>query len=196
VLEVPWLRWNPEIAYGAAERIRADDMMVSLRRGGLKRAHTPGWPGANVIVLMLALASGGGCAHNTLDATGDGRLFLLLDLGPSRASGSVFQIDLEIEGMDPVREVVFDQRRSAPAGGLDVAGSINWLDLQGRPLDLMGEVLPGGAEVRMAIRTNDFDTNEISFNLDGNTTVRLFVANPEIPGGQHIEMELTLQQIF
>jgi hypothetical protein len=77
-----------------------------------------------------------------------------------------------------------------------VAGSINWLDLQGRPLDLMGEVLPGGAEVRMAIRTNDVETHENSVNLDATTTVRLFVANPEIPGGQHIEMELTLQQIF
>jgi hypothetical protein len=32
--------------------------------------------------------------------------------------------------------------------------------------------------------------------MDGNTTVRLHVARPDVAGRQHIEMELTLQQIF
>lgn len=158
-----------------------------------------GGPLAFLVSLLLAGILAAGCAENTVEPTGDGRLFLLLEADPSRAYGSVIQIDLQIEGMDPIREVVFDQRKPPPSGGgvyIDVSESVNWLDIQGNPYDLVGEVLPGGTEIHMSIKTNQFDTNEASFTLDGNTTVRIFVANPDVPGTQHLEMELTLQQVF
>jgi len=147
------------------------------------------------VVLAAVLLSFVSCARNTVQPTGDGRLFMLVDMKPTQASNGTLQVDVEVENLDPVRVVIFDHSLPPPApGGIDVTHSVDWRIVQGVPLDLVGQVLPGGSAVHIAVRTSGFDENEISFTLDGNTSVRLFVANPQVVTEQHMQIELTMQQ--
>lgn len=135
-----------------------------------------------------------GCVHNTVDPSGDGRLFLLLDM-PPRVSGGTIRINLEIENVDPIAIVICSNPGTNSAQLCrTVDDPLDWADVQGSPMDLVGDVIAGGSEVRFFIQDNQFDRNQAEFNLDGNTTIRLFVSNPELGGNRHIEVERTVQQ--
>ena len=135
-----------------------------------------------------------GCVRNTVDPSGDGRLFLLLDM-PSRVSGGTIRINLEIENIDPIAVVICNnpETNSAPLCHT-VDDPLAWTDVQNKSMDLVGEVIAGGSEVRFAVQDNAFDRNQTTFNLDGNTTIRLYVNNPELSGSRHVEIERTVQQ--
>lgn len=148
--------------------------------------------------ILPLLASGclfiSGCVRNTVDSSTDGRLFLLLDMPSARVDRNVIQITLEVENVDPVRLVIFDYSTDPTALAVDITGALDWRAVQNRPLDLVGEVIKGGSEVRFLVQSNRFDQNQTIFRLDGNTTIRLFVSNLQMGGVQHIELELTVQQ--
>jgi len=134
------------------------------------------------------------CVHNTVDPSGDGRLFLLLDM-PPRVNGGTIRVKVEIEGIDPIAIVICNSPETNSAQLCrTVDDPLDWADVQGAPMDLVGDVIPGGSEVRFFVQDNSFDRNQAEFNLDGNTTIRLFVNNPELGGNRHIEVERTVQQ--
>ena len=135
-----------------------------------------------------------GCVRNTVDPSGDGRLFLLLDM-PPRVEGGTLGITLEIENIDPIKIVICNnpETNNAPLCHT-VEDPLNWRDVQNKPLDMVGEVIAGGSEVRFFVQDNRFDRNQTQFALDGNTTIRLFINNPELDGLRHVEIERTVQQ--
>ena len=145
-----------------------------------------------LLTSVYLLASG--CVHNSVNSSGDGRLFLLLDM-PPRVAGGTIRINLEIENIDPIALVICSNPETNTAQLCrTVDDPLDWGDLQNKPIDLVGDVIAGDSEVRFSVQDNQFDRNETQFNLDGNTTVRLFVSNPELSGSRHIELELTVQQ--
>jgi hypothetical protein len=152
------------------------------------------YKGAIRILVGLCAVAVSGCVRNTVDSSADGRLFLLLDVPSTRVDRQVIQISLEIENMDPMRLVIFDRNADATGLNIDITGALDWRDVQSRSLLLGDEVIKGGSEVRFTVRSNQFDQNQTTFRMDGNSIVRLFVSNPNMPGIQHIEIELTVQQ--
>ena len=137
-----------------------------------------------------------GCAHNTIDTTGDGKLWLMLDLDPDRANGQTIRVHVEVEGLDPIDLKFWGQER--PPQRVNVSDAENWREWQHRLYDLAqsqtDERLPGGSEVRFRVDSDKYDTNEISFRMDGNTIVRLVPTDRSRPGVQHILIELAVQQ--
>ena len=151
------------------------------------------WLGWITLVALIGFALAT-CAHNTVNPSGDGRLFMLLDM-PSRVSGGTIRITAEVENHDPVEMVICSNPETNTAVlCLSTDNPLDWRDLQGRPIDLLDTVIDGGSEVRFHVRDNTFDTNQIAFTLDGNTTIRLFINRPDLPGSRHVELELTVQQ--
>lgn len=134
------------------------------------------------------------CAHNSVNLVGDGRLFLLVDM-PPRVSGGTIRVRAEIENEEPVELVICSEPETNPAPLCRLAANPRaWADVQNRSFDLLGKVIDGGSEVRFFVRDNEFDENQTTFELDGNTTIRLFMQNPELAGSRHVEIELTVQQ--
>lgn len=145
-------------------------------------------------LLTSACLLASGCVHNTVDPSGDGRLFLLLDM-PPRVAGKTIRVRLEIENIDPIEIVICSSPQTNSAQLCrTVTDPRDWADVQDKPVDLVGDVIAGGSEVRFFVQDNQFDRNQAQFNLDGNTTIRLFVSNPELGGERHIEIERTVQQ--
>ncbi|MFC1526338.1 hypothetical protein ACFL6X_05965 [Candidatus Latescibacterota bacterium] len=149
-----------------------------------------------MLSLAAALVSAAmpGCAHNTVDASGDGRLFLLVDM-PPRVSGGTIRVNVEVENLDPVEMVICNNPQTSSAQLCRGAENpLTWTDVQYRPIDLTESVIAGGSEVRFFVRDNEFDENQVTFKVDGNTTVRLYIDNPELGGSRHVLIELTVQQ--
>ena len=147
-------------------------------------------------ILLAAVALGAplvGCAHNTVDSSGDGRLFLLLDLDPRYAAAGAIRIEMEVENIDPI-SLKFWGGDEEPQR-IDVSDALSWKKWQHKLFDLTGELLPGGTEVYFRMDSDKYDTNQITFKIDGNTIIRLVPTDPSRrPGVQHILIELAVQQ--
>lgn len=153
------------------------------------------WSRSRSVVLGgIMVAWVAGCAHNSVDTAGSGRLFLLLDMPPA-VGGGVIKISLEIEQIDPIALVICNDPDDNPAPLCHtVDDPLVWNEVRNKAIDMVGEVIAGGSEVRLSIQDDRFDRNETQFNLDGNTTIRLYVNNPEQSGNKHVEIERTVQQ--
>lgn len=149
-----------------------------------------------VAVLLAAVALGPtlvGCAHNTVDSSGDGRLFLLLDLDPRYAAAGAIRIEMEVENIDPI-SLKFWGGDEEPQR-IDVSDALSWKKWQHKLFDLTGELLLGGTEVYFRMDSDKYDSNQLSFKIDGNTIIRLVPTDPSRrPSVQHILIELAVQQ--
>jgi len=160
---------------------------VQPRRGAIRIGAALAQIG---VLLIFALAVG--CARNTVSASGDGRLFLLLDINPQVASRHAIVVDVEVENREPVQLKLWSGLTSPR---MDVSDALDWAKWQGRPIDLIGDVIPGGTEVRFRVTAdNNDDRNDVMFNLDGSTIIRLVPSDPRYPlRRQHMMIELTVQ---
>ena len=144
-------------------------------------------------ILALSGMTLGSCAHNTVDSSGDGRLFLMLDLDPGYAAAGTIRINMEVENLDPIALKFWGG--DVQPQRVDVSDALPWKFWRSRLYDLTGEFLPGGTEVHFRVDSDKYDSNQISFEMDGNTIIRLVPTDPDRPvGTQHILIELAVQQ--
>ena len=150
--------------------------------------HRIVWP---IVLAFLYCA----CARNPQSgAFEDGRLYLWLDLPSNRVSTGYLEVRVEAEGFEPVMIKLFDFERY---GGhpsaliLDVSDAIDWYEAANpqRPLLLLDDVIKAGSEVYVKVAQYGFDFATISFKLDGDTSLRVYVERPDEPGAKHLWIE-------
>ena len=150
--------------------------------------HRVGWP---IVVFFLCCV----CARNPQSGLlEDGRLYLWLDLPSNRVSTGYLEVHVEAEGFEPVNLKLFDFeafQNSSAAVSLDVSDAIDWYEAANPqcPLLLLDDVIKGGSEVHVRVAQRQFDFATISFNLDGDTSLRVYVERPEEAGAKHLWIE-------
>lgn len=148
--------------------------------------HRMVWP---IVVFLLYCA----CARNPQSgAFEDGRLYLWLDLPSNRVSTGYLEVRVEAEGFEPVTMKLFDfEQYGGVDPALDVSGAIDWYEATNpqRPLLLLDDVIKGGSEVYFRISQRQFDFATLSFKLDGDTSLRVYVERPDEPGAKHLWIE-------
>ena len=139
------------------------------------------------------------CARNPEAVYEDGRLYLLLDMDSRFASHRLLFVRVEAEGYEAKTIKIFDYGKFTPEQlatlPVDVEGALDWGDLQGRPYDIMGTPIKGGSEVTVTVQQGEFDVNSITFKMDGDTQIRVFVKNPELPGPKHLQIERSVLHV-
>lgn len=140
----------------------------------------------------------GACARNPQSgAFEDGRLYLWLDLPSNLVSWSYLEVRVEVEGYEPITKKIFDFKRYEDRPNItpDVSDAIDWYEATDpqRPLLLLDDVVKGGSEVYVRVAAFQFDSTDISFKLDGNTSLRVYVENPDKPGSHHLWMDRSSQ---
>ncbi|MBI4530130.1 MAG: hypothetical protein HY709_01290 [Candidatus Latescibacteria bacterium] len=152
---------------------------------------------ARRIVWIPLLISGAlilnGCARNpTSSLFQDGRLFAIVDLDSGFASARYLTIQADIEGFEPMLIKVFDFDNKGTILDnlqLDVEGALNWPEVQGKPIDVLGKIIKGGSEVRVTTATYGLDFISLPpFKLDGNMSVRVFILDPDAPGSKRLQI--------
>ena len=154
--------------------------------------HRIAWP---IVVSFLCCA----CERNPQSGVfEEGRLYLWLDLRSNHVSWSYLEIRVEAEGYEPITKKIFDFNLYEGRSDIipDVSDAIAWYEATDpqRPLLLLEDILEGGSEIYVRVAAyQSFDFTDISFKLDGNTSLRVYVENPDKPGGHHLWIDRSSQ---
>lgn len=149
--------------------------------------------GIGFVALFMA------CARNPNAVYEDGRLYFLVDMDSRFAAHRLLLVRVEAEGYEARLIKIFDYSKFTPEQlatlPVDVTGALDWVELQGRPYDIMGTTIRGGSEVTVTVQQGEFDVNSVTFKMDGDTQIRVFIKNPELPGAKHLQIERSILHV-
>ncbi len=124
-----------------------------------------------LIFSMISAGTSGllGCAKNTVGSEVDnGRIFFMTDIAPNRVASATgkekgyLKIITTVEGF----EVPFTKEIISEANG--------------RPFDLLEQVITGDSEVRVFVTSGYRGSAGMNFSMDGNALIRLRLKDPHM----------------